>query len=83
MAYEGLMKTDNDLIHIGKPIPFNVEEFLHQLEVLADASYANDTEICRMVEKIVPTYHPADSDLKQHRDVYEALLKETAAAKSC
>lgn len=83
MAEEGLMKTDNDLIHIGKPIPFNVEEFLHQLEVLADASYANDTEICRMVEKIVPTYHPAGSDLKQHTDVYEALLKETAAAKNC
>ena len=83
MAEEGLMKTDNDLIHIGKPIPFDVKEFLHQLEVLADASYANDTEICRMVEKIVPTYHPAGSDLKQHRDVYEALLKETAAAKNC
>lgn len=82
MAEEGLMKTDNDLIHIGKPIPFNVEEFLHQLEVLADASYANDTEICHMVEKIVPTYHPAGSDLKQHREVYEALLKETAAAKN-
>ncbi|MDO4602360.1 MAG: nucleoside-diphosphate sugar epimerase/dehydratase, partial [Eubacteriales bacterium] len=81
MAEEGLMKTDNDLIHIGKPIPFDVEEFLHQLEILADASYANDTEICHIVEKIVPTYHPAGSDLKQHRDVYEALLKETAAAK--
>lgn len=83
MAEEGLMKTDNDLIHIGKPIPFDVKEFLRQLEVLADASYANDTEICRMVEKIVPTYHPAGSDLKQHREVYEALLKETAAAKNC
>ena len=82
MAEEGLMKTDNDLIHIGKPIPFDVKEFLHQLEVLADASYANDAEICHMVEKIVPTYHPAGSDLKQHRDVYEALLKETAAAKN-
>lgn len=83
MAEEGLMKTDNDLIHIGKPIPFDVKEFLHQLEVLADASYANDAEICHIVEKIVPTYHPAGSDLKQHRDVYEALLKETAAAKNC
>ena len=83
MAEEGLMKTDNDLIHIGKQIPFDVKEFLHQLEILADASYANNTEICHMVEKIVPTYHPAGSDLKQHRDVYEALLKETAAAKNC
>lgn len=82
MAEEGLMKTDNDLIHIGKPIPFDVKEFLHQLEVLADASYANDAEICHMVEKIVPTYHPAGSDLKQHREVYEALLKETAAARN-
>ena len=26
MAEEGLTKTDNDLIHIGKPIPFDTDE---------------------------------------------------------
>lgn len=31
MAEEGLKKTKNKLIHIGCPIPFNTEQFLHQL----------------------------------------------------
>ncbi len=59
MAEEGLKKTDNELIYIGKPIPFDVEEFLKQLEELAIASYENSSEIVRMVEKMVPTFHPA------------------------
>ncbi len=28
MAEEGLTKTDNDLIHIGKPIPFDTDVVL-------------------------------------------------------
>ena len=36
MAEEGMKKTDNELIHIGKPIPFDVEKFLRQLEKLGD-----------------------------------------------
>ena len=36
------MKTDNELIHIGKPIPFDTETFLGQLGELARASYNND-----------------------------------------
>lgn len=39
MAEEGLKKTDNDLIHIGQPIPFDTEKFLRQLETLAAESY--------------------------------------------
>lgn len=58
MAEEGLKKTDNDLIHIGKPIPFDTKEFLEQLEELAKASYDNSDEIVSMVEKIVTTFHP-------------------------
>ena len=34
MAEEGLKKTKNDLIHIGCPIPFDVGEFLEQLDGL-------------------------------------------------
>ena len=59
MAEEGLKKTDNDLIHIGKPIPFDTEVFLRQLEELAKASYDNSEDIVTMVEKIVTTFHPA------------------------
>ncbi|MCD8110587.1 MAG: polysaccharide biosynthesis protein, partial [Clostridiales bacterium] len=59
MAEEGIQKTDNELIYIGKPIPFEVEEFLKQLEKLAEASYENSDEIVEMVERIVPTFHPS------------------------
>jgi len=58
MAEEGIKKTDNKLIFIGKPIPFEVEEFLQQLEELASASYENSPNIVEMVEKIVSTFHP-------------------------
>lgn len=36
MAEEGIMRTDNELIHIGKPIPFDTEVFFEQLKELAD-----------------------------------------------
>ena len=58
MAEEGLKKTENKLIHIGKPIPFNIEEFLRELEELAKASYENSDRIVEMVEQMVPTFHP-------------------------
>ena len=59
MAEEGLQKTENDLIHIGKPIPFDTTVFLKQMEELAKASYENSEDIVEMVEKIVTTFHPA------------------------
>lgn len=59
MAEEGMKKTDNELIHIGKPVEFDVEEFLLQLEELAKASYENDNDIVKIVEKLVPTFHPS------------------------
>lgn len=40
-----MTKTDNDLIHIGKPIPFDTDEFLQQLENLAVVAYGNDPDI--------------------------------------
>lgn len=59
MAEEGLQKTDNDLIHIGKPLTFDEEKFLQDLEQLTAAAYSNkETEIRRLVQGIVSTYHP-------------------------
>ena len=60
MAEEGLLKTDNDLIHIGCPIPFDIEVFLGQLDELMEAAYKNKKEIREMVKKVVSTYNPAD-----------------------
>lgn len=41
MAEEGMEKTPNDLIHIGKPIEMDVQEFFKQLEVLAAYGKSN------------------------------------------
>lgn len=59
MAEEGLKKTKNDLIHIGCPIPFNINEFLGELDGLLDAAYRNEDDMKERVQKIVSTYHPA------------------------
>ena len=59
MAEEGLKKTKNDLIHIGCPIPFDVEEFLEQLEELLEAAYKNKDDMKERVAKVVTTYHQA------------------------
>lgn len=59
MAEEGLRKTDNDLIHIGCPIPFDADMFMEQLEVLMDAAYKNRENIRDQLQKVVTTYHPA------------------------
>ena len=58
MAEEGLKTTDNKLIHIGCPIPFDTDQFLTQLGELLEVSYRNDSAIRSYVEHIVPTYHP-------------------------
>ena len=59
MAEEGLKKTKNDLIHIGCPIPFDINEFLDELDGLLDAAYRNEDDMRERVQKIVSTYHPA------------------------
>ena len=60
MAEEGLKRTENELIHIGMPIPFDINEFLVNLDELTDKAYANVGNIRELVEKMVSTYHPAD-----------------------
>ena len=59
MAEEGLKRTENDLIHIGCPIPFDTDEFLGELDDLMEAAYKNRDDIRDRVQKVVTTYHPA------------------------
>ncbi len=61
MAEEGLKKTDNDLIHIGQPIPFETDEFLGGLGKLMELAYENKDGIKEQVQKMVSTYHPAEN----------------------
>ena len=57
MAEEGLKKTRNELIHIGCPIPFEIETFLKELESLMDMAYTNVENIREKVAEVVTTYH--------------------------
>ena len=79
MDEEGMEKTPNSLIHIGSPIPFNTEQFLEDLEKLMLAAYDNDSQICAMVEKIVPTYHP--EHVGERDATFQKLHKEAIGAR--
>ena len=57
MDEEGLQSTDNELIHIGKPIDFDEELFIHQLEELDGLSRMDSPKIKEKVMEVVPTYH--------------------------
>ena len=57
MEEEGLKKTENDLIHIGNPIPFDENAFLDNLENLMEIAYGNKGNIRECVHNMVATYH--------------------------
>ena len=65
MAEEGLTRTENNLIHIGRPIPFDNDTFLKDVKQLMNASYAEQEDSIRsLVAKVVSTYHPVDTAQK-------------------
>ena len=81
MAEEGLKKTRNELIHIGCPIPFEVETFLKELQTLMDMAYVNAEDIREKVAEVVTTYHPAGEHGSEKKgEVYERLLGEESEA---
>ena len=59
MAEEGLAKTSNERIHIGKPLSFDIDAFLGKVDDLMEAAYKNKDDIREMVKEIVGTYKPA------------------------
>lgn len=61
MAEEGMKKTQNKLIHIGNPIPFDSEKFLSQLQQLMYKAYDNSGNIKELVAEMVCTYNIKDN----------------------
>ena len=57
MAEEGMQKTANKMINIGKPIQFDEEKFLKQLEELKDYVTTEPDDIRGRIAQIVETYH--------------------------
>lgn len=70
MKEEGLKKTKNELIFIGQPIPFDMDNFFKDLEDLSQASYQNSESIVSMVEKVVSTFHPVGAHPTGKEEIY-------------
>ena len=68
MAEEGLKKTDNKLIHIGQPIPFDVDTFLNELDGLMEMAYKNKEDIREYVVKVVTTYRIGGDDTAENNE---------------
>ncbi|MBQ6728277.1 MAG: polysaccharide biosynthesis protein [Clostridia bacterium] len=56
MAEEGLLKTANDMISIGKPIKFNDEGFFDKIKSLVNTAKEETDGIKTKVAELVPTY---------------------------
>ena len=68
---EGLQKTDNNLIFIGKPLLFDEEEFIKGLERLEEAISEERFDVKEIVSEIVPTYHIRQEDKEKYSQIYE------------
>ena len=56
MSEEGLQKTANEMISIGKPIEFDSEHLFEKIDVLCKDAYSETDDIKERVHKLVPTY---------------------------
>lgn len=57
MSEEGLEMTQNRLIHVAKPLNWDIREFFLVLERLSKVAYNNGDEIREVVKSMVPTFH--------------------------
>lgn len=76
MDEEGLQSTENERIHIGRPIEFDEEEFLKDLEELYQSAYAETDHMKKIVKKIVPTYNLRKSDIVRDQRMQAEWKKE-------
>ena len=72
-----MQTTPNQLIHIAKPIAFDVEQFMDQIEILSEASYTNSATIKQLVSEIIPTYHPE----KKQDEIEERKIQRLSECK--
>lgn len=76
MEEEGMKGTENELIHIGRPLEFQEEEFLKDLEELYQEAYAETDQMKRIVKKIVPTYHLREADIIRDQKIQSGWKKD-------
>ena len=80
MDEEGMKKTENELINIGRPIEFNEDKFVKQLEMLMNAAYQEREDIRDLIAEVVPTYHAAGRHGTEEKG--EAYMEQIEEMKS-
>ena len=93
MSEEGLGKTANDMIYIGKPIEMNHDTFLEELMKLKDMPDEELDLVRDAIKEMVPTYvHKSNSDSREQAKKYKKQMKkaneklldnELSQARSC
>ncbi len=69
---EGITKTDNKKIYVGRPIEFSEEELLRKLKTLYYAAYRNNKdEVEMLIEDIVPTFKHATNENAELPEIEE------------
>lgn len=72
---EGLQKTENELIFIGKPLEFDEDEFLKNLGRLEEAIAEERFDVKEIVSEIIPTYHIRKEDKERYTAIYDEFCK--------
>ena len=72
---EGLQKTENELIFIGKPLEFDEDEFLKNLGRLEEAITEERFDVKEIVSEIIPTYHIRKEDKERYTAIYDEFCK--------
>ena len=72
---EGLQKTENELIYIGKPLEFDEVSFMNELKKLEQAAIDERFDVKEIVARIVPTYHIRKEDKERDMAIYEEFCE--------
>ena len=69
MKEEGMTTTPNKLIHIGRPIEFDSDLFLKELDDLYQCAYEETSNMRSAVQHMVPTYHYENKKMNDKKQI--------------
>ncbi len=80
MNDEGLGKTSNNKIYIGKQVELDTDKFGQELEKMRDICMTNDKQaIVDQLGVLVPTFHHDNESFQKMQQTVQFLLKEKLA----
>lgn len=71
MDEEGLTDTENELIHIGRPIEFDENTFFDKLEKLYEEANNEVSNMKEIISELVPTYQIKNEERKRDKKVLD------------